>query len=68
MIIFSQGVLHTPKLQRLELTEEDDEGHWEGSLNSTIQKLFVEMVCADLPKFLMHAFALFCFILFSSFC
>ncbi|GAY54355.1 hypothetical protein CUMW_156120, partial [Citrus unshiu] len=44
MKIFSQGVLHTPKLRRLQLTEEDDEGRWEGNLNSTIQKLFVEMV------------------------
>ena len=54
MKIFSQGVLHTPKLRRLQLTEEDDEGRWEGNLNSTIQKLFEEMVCTDLLKLLMH--------------
>ena len=54
MKIFSQGVLHTPKLQRLHLREKYDEGLWEGSLNSTIQKLFEEMVCTDLLKLLMH--------------
>ena len=63
MKIFSQGVLHTPKLRRLQLTEEDDEGRWEGNLNSTIQKLFVEMVCADLTKFLMQ-FPCICTVLF----
>ena len=47
MEIFSQGVLSTPKLQRLQTAEGDDEGSWEGSLNTTIQKLFKDMVCID---------------------
>ncbi|TXG48455.1 hypothetical protein EZV62_027749 [Acer yangbiense] len=43
MKIFSQGVLSTPKLNKLQITEADDEGSWEGSLNMTIQKLFEDM-------------------------
>ncbi|KAH9752952.1 Disease resistance protein [Citrus sinensis] len=47
MKIFSQGVLDTPMLNKVNVTEEekdDDEGCWEGNLNDTIKKLFNEMV------------------------
>lgn len=45
MKIFSPGVLYTPNLKKLQLTEEnDDEGYWEGDLNTTIQQLFKKMV------------------------
>ncbi|KAH9753046.1 Disease resistance protein [Citrus sinensis] len=53
MMIFSQGVLDTPMLNKVNVTEEekdddeeddDDEGCWEGNLNDTIKKLFNEMV------------------------
>ncbi|GAY48190.1 hypothetical protein CUMW_109900 [Citrus unshiu] len=41
MKIFSQGVANTPELNKVKLTEEDedddDEGCWEGNLNDTIQ-------------------------------
>ncbi|KAK9218359.1 hypothetical protein WN943_006996 [Citrus x changshan-huyou] len=47
MKIFSQGVLDTPMLNKVNVTEEekdDDEGCGEGNLNDTIKKLFNEMV------------------------
>ncbi|KAH9686944.1 AAA domain-containing protein [Citrus sinensis] len=48
MKIFSQGVLDTPMLNKVNITEEekdDDERCWEGNLNDTIKKkLFNEMV------------------------
>ncbi|KAH9686955.1 Disease resistance protein [Citrus sinensis] len=46
MKIFSQGVVDTPKLNSVKLTEEydDEEECWEGNLNDTIKKLFNEMV------------------------
>lgn len=48
MKIFSQGVANTPELNKVKLTEEDedddDEGCWEGNLNDTIQQLFNEIV------------------------
>ncbi|KAG6751661.1 hypothetical protein NC652_030745 [Populus alba x Populus x berolinensis] len=40
---FSEGIISTPELETVLLTEEDDEGYWEEDLNSTVQKLFVEM-------------------------
>ncbi|XP_052297550.1 probable disease resistance protein At4g27220 isoform X7 [Citrus sinensis] len=47
MKIFSQGVLDTPMLNKVNITEEekdDDERCWEGNLNDTIKKkLFNEM-------------------------
>ncbi|KAH9753100.1 Disease resistance protein [Citrus sinensis] len=53
MKIFSQGVLDTPMLNKVNVTEEekddqdeeddDDEACWEGNLNDTIKKLFNEM-------------------------
>ncbi|KAE8076544.1 hypothetical protein FH972_015187 [Carpinus fangiana] len=39
MKIFSHGDLRTPKLQRVEATEED-EWHWKDDLNSTIHWLW----------------------------
>ncbi|GAY62529.1 hypothetical protein CUMW_218540, partial [Citrus unshiu] len=58
MKIFSQGVLDTPMLNKVNVTEEekddedeeddDDEGCWEGNLNDTIKKLFNEMTCKTL--------------------
>ncbi|GLT95531.1 hypothetical protein SLE2022_132090 [Rubroshorea leprosula] len=39
MQFFSKGELLTPKLQKVKLTEEDDEGRWEGDLNATLQQL-----------------------------
>lgn len=44
MMIFSPGVLGTLKLNKVQLTEADDQGCWEGNLNDTVQKLFSEMV------------------------
>ncbi|GAY69457.1 hypothetical protein CUMW_272160, partial [Citrus unshiu] len=48
MKIFSQGVLDTPMLNKVNVTEEekddDDEGCWEGNLNDTIKQLFNEIV------------------------
>ncbi|KAF2318296.1 hypothetical protein GH714_004631 [Hevea brasiliensis] len=48
MKIFAQGVLSTPKLRQIQIVDEvDDESalgwHWKGSLNKTIQDLFIEM-------------------------
>ncbi|XP_048135909.1 uncharacterized protein LOC115734377 [Rhodamnia argentea] len=40
MDIFCKGTLRTPKLDEVLLSEEDDEGHWEGDLNTTIQTLW----------------------------
>ncbi|KAL3750243.1 hypothetical protein ACJRO7_011264 [Eucalyptus globulus] len=39
MNIFCKGALRTPKLDEVLLSKEDDEGHWEGDLNTTIQTL-----------------------------
>ena len=46
MKTFSQGALFTPKLCKVQMieNEEDDLHHWEGNLNSTIQKHYEEMV------------------------
>lgn len=45
MRIFSEGVLSTPKLLKIQLTEGEDMGHWNGDLNTTIKRLFRETVC-----------------------
>ncbi|KAJ6359843.1 hypothetical protein OIU77_003950 [Salix suchowensis] len=37
------GIISTPELESVLLSEEDDEGCWEEDLNSTVRKLFVEM-------------------------
>ncbi|XP_007030033.2 PREDICTED: probable disease resistance protein At4g27220 [Theobroma cacao] len=42
MKIFSKGELSTPKLQKVQVTEDEAEGHTEGSHNTTIQQLFKE--------------------------
>lgn len=55
MKTFSQGFLRTPNLNKLQLTEEEKEEQWEGNLNSTIQKLFQEMVCTYLITKISHA-------------
>ncbi|KAI6684712.1 hypothetical protein NL676_030625 [Syzygium grande] len=39
MNIFCKGDLWTPNLDKVRLSYEDDEGHWEGDLNTTIQTL-----------------------------
>ncbi|GKV02419.1 hypothetical protein SLEP1_g14856 [Rubroshorea leprosula] len=44
MQLFSKGNLSTPKLLKVKLTEEDDEGRWEGDLNITLQRLFMEKI------------------------
>ncbi|XP_021659394.2 uncharacterized protein LOC110649219 isoform X2 [Hevea brasiliensis] len=44
MQVFSKGVLSTPRLRRIRLTEEvNDKGRWNGNLNTTIDQLFAEM-------------------------
>ncbi|XP_031274591.1 uncharacterized protein LOC116133068 isoform X1 [Pistacia vera] len=43
--IFSQGVLSTPLLKRVQLMRKDDpEYFWKEDLNSTIQQMFIDMV------------------------
>ncbi|KAK2640374.1 hypothetical protein Ddye_028169 [Dipteronia dyeriana] len=44
MKIFSQGALSTPRLHKIQITEVEEEGLWEGGLNTTIQKLFKDMI------------------------
>ncbi|XVF31259.1 hypothetical protein REPUB_Repub16aG0130100 [Reevesia pubescens] len=44
MEIFSQGDLSTKMLRNVQFTESEDEGCWEGNLNTTIQRLFKEKV------------------------
>ncbi|XP_021911828.1 uncharacterized protein LOC110825662 [Carica papaya] len=44
MKFFSQGALSTPNLQRVQLTEGDNEGNWNGDLNTTIKQMSSEMV------------------------
>ncbi|KAF8018426.1 hypothetical protein BT93_H3345 [Corymbia citriodora subsp. variegata] len=39
MNIFCKGALKTPNLDEVFLSEEDNEGYWEGDLNTTIQTL-----------------------------
>ncbi|KAF2320800.1 hypothetical protein GH714_030929 [Hevea brasiliensis] len=44
MQVFSKGILSTPRLRRIRLTEEvNDKGRWNGNLNTTIDQLFAEM-------------------------
>ncbi|XP_031254520.1 uncharacterized protein LOC116112531 [Pistacia vera] len=43
--IFSQGVLSTPLLKRVQLSREDDPAYfWKEDLNSTIKQMFTDMV------------------------
>ncbi|KAB5529266.1 hypothetical protein DKX38_019347 [Salix brachista] len=41
MKTFSLGILSTPKLPKVWLSEEKDKGHWKGDLNITIQQLHI---------------------------
>ncbi|KAJ6694529.1 hypothetical protein OIU85_005233 [Salix viminalis] len=41
MKTFSLGILSTPKLRKVWLSEEKDKGHWKGDLNITIQQLHI---------------------------
>ncbi|XP_017984303.1 PREDICTED: uncharacterized protein LOC18586575 [Theobroma cacao] len=52
MEIFSKGELSTPKLRGIQSTEGEYVGHWEGNLNATVQKLFIEKVRINFKKFL----------------
>ncbi|GKV27880.1 hypothetical protein SLEP1_g37000 [Rubroshorea leprosula] len=56
--IFSEGDLNTPLLQRVSI-EEEDKCRWEGDLNTTIQKIYMEkdgfaglqaLMLSDFPK------------------
>ncbi|XP_021281522.1 probable disease resistance protein At4g27220 isoform X2 [Herrania umbratica] len=42
MKIFSKGGLSTPKLQKVQVAEDEAKGHTEGSHNTTVQQLFKE--------------------------
>ncbi|KAL4376293.1 hypothetical protein GQ457_02G040600 [Hibiscus cannabinus] len=41
---FCQGVLSTPKLQKVRFTRTDFKGRWAGDLNTTVQQLYKEQV------------------------
>ncbi|KAK8570771.1 hypothetical protein V6N13_103175 [Hibiscus sabdariffa] len=41
---FCQGVLSTPKLQKVQLTKTDFKGRWVGDLNATVDQLYKEQV------------------------
>ncbi|KAJ6384552.1 hypothetical protein OIU78_027787 [Salix suchowensis] len=41
MKTFSLGILSTPRLRKVWLSEEKDKGHWKGDLNITIQQLHI---------------------------
>ncbi|TXG59149.1 hypothetical protein EZV62_016978 [Acer yangbiense] len=60
MMNFSQGVLSTPKLQSLQMgrfVSKENEGCWEGDLNTTVQKLFRDMVeFRDIENFTVSNF------------
>ncbi|GKV44817.1 hypothetical protein SLEP1_g51967 [Rubroshorea leprosula] len=56
MRIFSQGECSTTnKLQKVKLTVDEDEGFWEGNLNSTMKKIFTEKVCINSKYFLLFS-------------
>ncbi|GKV44824.1 hypothetical protein SLEP1_g51972 [Rubroshorea leprosula] len=44
LMIFNEGDLNTPLLQRVELIEGEDKWRWEGDLNTTIQRVYMEEV------------------------
>ncbi|GKV47956.1 hypothetical protein SLEP1_g54804, partial [Rubroshorea leprosula] len=44
LMIFNEGDLDTPLLQRVELIEGEDKWRWEGDLNTTIQRMYMEEV------------------------
>ncbi|CAK7340773.1 unnamed protein product [Dovyalis caffra] len=43
MKYFAPGVISTPKLDRVLLTEKDRIGYWEGNLDETIRNIFMDM-------------------------
>ncbi|GKV44808.1 hypothetical protein SLEP1_g51960 [Rubroshorea leprosula] len=45
--IFSMDEMRTPKLQKVKLTEDEDEELWNGNLNSTIQLQFMQKSGGD---------------------
>ena len=61
MKTFSEGDLVTPKLRKVTTPNyhpsclSHEEYCWEGNLNSTIQKMFKEMVCVSCPCMHLHA-------------
>ncbi|KAK8689483.1 hypothetical protein V6N13_088200 [Hibiscus sabdariffa] len=55
--IFCHGVLNTPKLHRVQLSEEDYKGFWAGDLNTTINQLHENTVRYYEPEHLeLHEF------------
>ncbi|MBA0619461.1 hypothetical protein Godav_028627, partial [Gossypium davidsonii] len=46
---FYQGVLSTPQLYRVQLTETDLKGRWAGDLNATVEQLYKEQF-SEFPK------------------
>ncbi|XP_043808084.1 uncharacterized protein LOC110609174 isoform X4 [Manihot esculenta] len=44
MKVFSQGSISTPRLKRVNFTEERDKWRWVGDLNSTIKQLYADKV------------------------
>ena len=55
MKIFSVGALSTPRLHKLQITA-DEEGIWKEDLNTTVQKMFKEMVCIFLTLLLLSIY------------
>ncbi|XP_022719751.1 uncharacterized protein LOC111277604 [Durio zibethinus] len=51
--IFCKGELNAPTLQRVQVTDKDEKGHWDGDLNSTIQQLFKKKVDYEAMEYLM---------------
>ncbi|XP_022719745.1 uncharacterized protein LOC111277596 [Durio zibethinus] len=51
--IFCKGELNAPTLQRVQVTDKDEKGHWDGDLNSTIQQLFKKKVDYEPMEYLM---------------
>lgn len=58
MKIFSQGVVRTPILQKVEFEFGNNDWCWEDNLNSTIQQMFKEMVCIYARLLLFEEFFL----------
>ncbi|GLT36287.1 hypothetical protein SLA2020_106760 [Shorea laevis] len=52
MQFFSMGELVTPELSSVKWIDDEDNGRWDGDLNTTIQELFTQKVC-------MHFFEVF---------
>ncbi|GKV53377.1 hypothetical protein SLEP1_g59908, partial [Rubroshorea leprosula] len=52
LMIFNEGDLSTPLLQRVELIEGEDKWRWECDLNTTIQRMYMEEVETPNLKFM----------------